>query len=99
MKALAVVLFVLAGGAAILAIGVVQKTTDPSLGTLVGAFVIPGLLGWWGTIALSRSGRSKSGGVAPTPESHVRCPECRELVFKDAKVCKHCNARLVPEAT
>lgn len=31
-----------------------------------------------------------------TPETHVRCPDCRELVRMDARVCKHCGAKLVP---
>lgn len=33
----------------------------------------------------------------PTPETHVRCPDCKELVRKDANVCKHCHAKLVPQ--
>ena len=33
---------------------------------------------------------------APTPESHVKCPECRELVLKDASKCKHCGCKLIP---
>jgi hypothetical protein len=33
---------------------------------------------------------------APTPETHVRCPECAELVLAEAKVCKHCGVKLVP---
>ena len=33
---------------------------------------------------------------APTPETHVRCPDCRELVYKDARKCKHCGTPLVP---
>lgn len=34
---------------------------------------------------------------APTPESHVKCPECRELVIKDATKCKHCGCKLIPQ--
>ena len=33
---------------------------------------------------------------APTSETHVRCPECRELVRRDARRCKHCGITLVP---
>lgn len=33
---------------------------------------------------------------APNPETHVKCPDCRELVLRDARVCKHCGAQLVP---
>jgi hypothetical protein len=34
---------------------------------------------------------------APTPETHVKCPDCRELVLKDARKCKHCGTALVPQ--
>lgn len=34
--------------------------------------------------------------ASPTPATHVVCPDCRELVRKEARVCKHCGARLVP---
>ena len=34
---------------------------------------------------------------APSPSTHVKCPECRELVFKDAKICKHCGTKLIPQ--
>lgn len=33
----------------------------------------------------------------PRPETHVRCPDCRELVLRGARVCKHCGCRLVPQ--
>ena len=33
-----------------------------------------------------------------TPETHVRCPHCRELVRVDASKCKHCGSALVPQA-
>ena len=32
----------------------------------------------------------------PTPDTHVKCPDCKELVFKEAKVCKHCGCKLAP---
>ena len=34
----------------------------------------------------------------PTPETHVRCPECKELVRNDARKCKHCGCALVPQS-
>lgn len=34
---------------------------------------------------------------APTSDTHVKCPDCAELVRREAKVCKHCGARLVPQ--
>jgi len=33
---------------------------------------------------------------APSPDTHVRCPDCREFVYKDARKCKHCGIKLVP---
>jgi len=35
---------------------------------------------------------------APSPLTHVKCPDCRELVRKDATKCKHCQSVLVPMA-
>lgn len=32
-----------------------------------------------------------------TPDTHVRCPDCRELVRKDARKCKHCGTALIPQ--
>ena len=34
---------------------------------------------------------------APSPDTHVRCPDCREFVYKDARKCKHCGITLVPQ--
>jgi hypothetical protein len=33
----------------------------------------------------------------PSPETHVRCPDCRELVRMDAIKCKHCGTTLIPQ--
>lgn len=33
----------------------------------------------------------------PTPDTHVRCPDCKELVRRDALKCKHCGCKLVPQ--
>lgn len=35
--------------------------------------------------------------VAPNPNTHVKCPDCRELVLNDARKCKHCGCSLVPQ--
>lgn len=37
------------------------------------------------------------GVDVPTPDTHVRCPDCRELVRMDARKCKHCGITLVPQ--
>jgi len=31
------------------------------------------------------------------PNTHVKCPDCRELVQNDAKKCKHCGCNLTPQ--
>lgn len=35
--------------------------------------------------------------VKPSPNTHVKCPDCRELVLKDARKCKHCGCALIPQ--
>lgn len=30
-------------------------------------------------------------------ETHVKCPECRELVVHDARRCRHCGCALTPQ--
>lgn len=32
----------------------------------------------------------------PTPATHVKCPDCRELILKDARVCRFCGCKLEP---
>lgn len=34
---------------------------------------------------------------APSPATHIKCPDCKELVLRDASVCKHCGCRLIPQ--
>lgn len=34
---------------------------------------------------------------APNPDTHVKCPDCRELVLRDARKCKHCGCVLIPQ--
>lgn len=41
--------------------------------------------------------RARRLAQEPTPETHVRCPDCRELVRMDARKCKHCGCALVPQ--
>ncbi len=52
-------------------------------------------------LALGKTGaaaapRDEAGQVITT-ESHVRCPDCRELVRRDARKCKHCGTALTPQ--
>jgi hypothetical protein len=33
----------------------------------------------------------------PNEDTHVKCPDCKELVLKDANKCKHCGSNLIPQ--
>lgn len=35
----------------------------------------------------------------PNPTTHIKCPDCKELIVKEAAVCKHCGCRLISETT
>lgn len=32
----------------------------------------------------------------PNPDTHIRCPDCRELVRNEAKKCRFCGVSLIP---
>lgn len=34
----------------------------------------------------------------PRPSTHIQCPDCKELILKQAVVCKHCGCRLIPQS-
>ncbi|MBZ0105418.1 MAG: zinc ribbon domain-containing protein [Sulfuricella denitrificans] len=40
---------------------------------------------------------SSDGQPAPSANTHVKCPDCKELILKDARVCKHCGCKLTGE--
>lgn len=96
MNILGVVLLLISGGSGLLAISVLQRTPDAGIAHFLGAFAIPALLGWWGVIALKKNTSKSADPETPNPATHVRCPECRELIRADAKLCKHCGTRLSP---
>lgn len=64
------------------------------LGWFFLAAVISPLLAGLLMLAL---GHGSLASAKPTPDTHVRCPDCRELVLKDARRCKHCGIALVPQ--
>jgi hypothetical protein len=60
-----------------------------------GWFVLGGLFSILALIVVLVQPSLKAVAGAPTPETHVRCPDCRELVYKDARKCKHCGTGLI----
>lgn len=40
--------------------------------------------------------RGDSGQPAYTADTHRHCPECREVVRRDARKCKHCGSSIAP---
>ena len=56
-------------------------------------FIVPGLILYGLGALVARRRRINQ----PSPETHVKCPDCAELVLREAKVCKHCGCRLVPQ--
>ena len=47
---------------------------------------------------LSATARAAAASI-PSPSTHIKCPDCAELILIDARVCKHCRCRLVPPGT
>lgn len=45
----------------------------------------------YGSVSARRRGE-------PSPWTHVRCPDCAELVRSEARLCPHCRCRLVPQS-
>ena len=33
----------------------------------------------------------------PTPETHVRCPDCRYFIPRESRVYRHCECKLIPQ--
>jgi hypothetical protein len=75
-----------------------QKRGRMGFGWFILAVMFSPLLIGLLVLVLGDAAGSKASGAggAPTPETHVRCPDCRELVFMDARKCKHCGTALVP---
>jgi hypothetical protein len=69
----------------------------------IAALFLSPVLAWAFLAALPKLGTAaaaeRAAAVqAPSPETHVKCPDCAELIRKEARVCRHCGCRLVPQA-
>lgn len=52
-------------------------------------------IGW--IVALVWANTQGKDGSAPSPDTHVKCPDCAELVLREARRCKHCGCALRPQ--
>jgi len=80
--------------AIVVAVGAAARGRS-GLGWFVLAMIISPLLA---VILLFLLPANPGVSTGPTPDTHVKCPDCAELVLAEAKVCKHCGCRLVPQA-
>jgi hypothetical protein len=64
------------------------------MGNAVGMLIFSGLVS---TAAFWYLKLSKKSVNAPNPNMHIKCPDCAELILKEAKVCKHCSCKLIPQ--
>jgi hypothetical protein len=53
-------------------------------------------LGWLGALIWASTGNVETN-TGPSPETHIKCPDCRELIKKDAKKCRFCGCSLIPQ--
>lgn len=75
-----------------------QRRGRMGFGFFVLSVMLSPLIGWLIVLAIGPArSASPQPTAAPTPETHVRCPDCRELVYKDARKCKHCGSARVPQ--
>lgn len=81
-------------------VAVVAGTRGRSaLGWFVLALVISPLLAIIAIVVLpNRMAQLRNAdGLPIDPTTHVRCPDCREFVLRDARRCKHCGTALLPQ--
>lgn len=74
-----------------------KKGRGPGRWLLFALLLSPLLAGVFLAIADDVSERADHERCSPL--THVRCPDCRELVRKDARKCKHCGTALLPDVS
>lgn len=62
-------------------------------------YIIPGIIySIWRRSGAGVCPKCKSANlISADAGTHVRCPECKELVLRDASRCRHCGCALVPQ--
>lgn len=79
-------------------VGIVARARGRSgLGWWLFSMFLTPLLGFIMVALLPSRKPPAPGGETPTPDTHVKCPDCAEFVRMEARVCKHCGCKLVPQ--
>lgn len=81
------------GLALAVAIWAEDRGRDGLLWFIFAAVTSPLLAG----VFLAISKNLKTAAAEPSSRTHVRCIDCAELVLREARVCKHCGAKLDPQ--
>ncbi len=53
------------------------------------------LIGWLAALIWSLTGNTEDTSISPS--THVKCPDCAELVRREARICKHCGCKLISQ--
>jgi membrane protein implicated in regulation of membrane protease activity len=77
-----------------IACGIVAASKGRSL---IGWLLLGALFSVLAFIVVAVMPALKRNAGEPDPDTHVKCPDCRELVRMDARKCKHCGCSLVPQ--
>lgn len=78
-----------------IAAGIIASSKNRhGFGYFLLSMVLSPLIGLILTIALP-SLAANGAPSGPTSATHVKCPDCAELILIEARVCKHCGCRLV----
>ena len=91
-----------AGGIAmVIGIGAGGQGGGILLGTIVGVMMAVPLaaiafLIVFGVMKLREGSSRTLARAKPTPETHVCCPDCRQLIPKESSACNYCGCRLIP---
>ena len=52
------------------------------------------VVGWILALIWANTGNINTG---PTPDTHVKCPDCAELIKREARICRHCGCKLIAQ--
>jgi hypothetical protein len=82
-------------------VGVIANSKGRSgFGWFLISILLSPLIGGILVLALPKAGDAgapkDASGEPITSKTHIRCPECREVVRKDARKCRHCGTALIP---